>query len=69
MDEVFASRPNTHDFILHSYGASVVIFHVEDSALVEYVPTPKNDQEYLLMKIPSRWVLDAFEASCEFRLG
>jgi len=62
MDEVFASRPNTHDFILHSYGPGVVIFQVEDPALAEYVPVPNSTKGYMLMKIPNDWVLDAFEA-------
>lgn len=62
MTEIFANRPNTHDWILHSYGSSVVIFKTNDPNALEVVPEPNNTQGYSLMKLPSKDVLDGFEA-------
>jgi hypothetical protein len=62
MLEIFANRPNTHDWILHSYGSSVVIFKTNDPNALEVIPEPNNTQGYTLMKLPANDVLDGFEA-------
>lgn len=62
MTEIFANRPNTHDWILHSYGSSVVIFKTNDPNALEVIPEPNNTQGYTLMKLPVDDVLDGFEA-------
>lgn len=62
MTEIFANRPNTHDFILHSYGSSVVIFKTNDPFGLEVIPEPNNTQGYTIMKLPTKDVLDGFEA-------
>lgn len=62
MIEIFASRPNTHDWVLHSYGASIVLFKADNPEELEVVPEPYNTEGYMLMKLPVDNVLDAFEA-------
>jgi len=62
LKEVFASRPNTHDWILHSYGPAIVIFKSSDLENLEVIPEPHNTQGYTLMKLPSEDVLDGFES-------
>ena len=62
MIEIFASRPNTHDWVLHSYGPGIVLFKADNPKELEVVPEPYNTQGYMLMKLPVENVLDAFES-------
>lgn len=62
MTEIFASRPNTHDWILHSYGPSIVIFKTNELDELDVIPEPNNTQGYTLMRIKSKDVLDGFES-------
>jgi len=62
MTEIFASRQGTHDFIFHSYGPAVAIFKIKDISTLESVPYPFNTEGQMLLKLPVRHVLDAFEA-------
>lgn len=62
MTEIFANRYGTHDWILHSYGASIVIFKPDDIDKASIIPEPYDDNGYQVMIIPNTWVLDAFEA-------
>jgi len=62
MKEIFTNRPNTHDWILHSYGSAIVIFKSSDIENLEVIPEPQNTQGYTLMKLPSEDVLDGFES-------
>ncbi|MGE0079368.1 MAG: DUF4876 domain-containing protein [Bacteroidales bacterium] len=62
MTEIFASRPNTHDWIFHSYGPGIVVFKVADLDALEVVPEPNSTSGYQLVKLPVSAVLDAFEA-------
>lgn len=69
MTEIFASRPNTHDWVLHSYGSSIVIFKYKDLDALERVPEPNGTGGYTLVKLPVSAVLDAFEALANSRAG
>ncbi len=62
LEEVFDNRYGTFDWILHSYGSSIVIFRTTDPDLAEIVPEPYDEEGHEVMLIPVDWVLDAFEA-------
>jgi len=62
MTEIFASRPNTHDWIFHSYGPALVIFKSNRINDLEIIPVPGTTQGYTLTRIPAEDVLDGFEA-------
>lgn len=62
MIEIFANRPGTHDWILHSYGPAIVLFKSNELDNLEVIPEPNNTQGYTLMKIKSSDVLDGFES-------
>lgn len=71
MTEIFYNRPGTHDWILHSYGASIVIFKAEGGWEngVRIVPEPYDTEGHEVALIPSGWVLDGFEALAYARSG
>ncbi len=71
MTEVFYNRPNTHDWILHSYGATIVIFKVQGewSKSVRIIPEPYDTEGHEIALIPSGWILDGFEGLAYSRSG
>ncbi|MCB2197044.1 MAG: DUF4876 domain-containing protein [Bacteroidetes bacterium] len=62
MIEIFANRPNTHDWILHSYGPAIVLFKSNELDNLDVIPEPNNTQGYTIMRINSSDVLDGFES-------
>ncbi len=69
MIEVFFNRNGTHDWILHSYGPSLVIFRTDNIENANIVPEPSDELGHEVMLIPSSWVLDGFEALAYPRSG
>lgn len=69
MIEIFANRFGTHDWILHSYGASIVVFKPDDFSNARIIPEPFDDDGRQLMIIPNAWVYDAFEGLAYWNSG